>query len=216
MPRPRRRADFVILGYPRRRHPAPCPLSPSSRPYQTTGCCDAHAFPRYVAAITPAAGPDSTINTGFSLAAAKVNTPPLDCMTRSSASSPAGRKRRLDVFQIASDERAQTHIDDGRAARVYSRISGSDLGRKRNHGFGKDLAQNFARGFFVRGIQVGVQKTHRDGFDLLPAIFPPPPASRLGVERGQHIAARVKPSGNTEGEIARHEWTFGFSNWKMA
>ena len=33
------------------------------------------------AAMTPAAGPDSTIETGFVLATSVPMTPPLDCMT---------------------------------------------------------------------------------------------------------------------------------------
>ena len=48
-------------------------------------------LPRWLAAITPAAGPDSTMNTGRSMAASNVSTPPLLCMTSSSPVMPEPR-----------------------------------------------------------------------------------------------------------------------------
>ena len=44
-------------------------------------------------AITPAAGPDSTMNTGRCRAASELKTPPLDCITSSFASIPASARR---------------------------------------------------------------------------------------------------------------------------
>ena len=41
-----------------------------------------------LAETTPAAGPDSTMNTGLLAACSAVSTPPFDCMTRSAASRP--------------------------------------------------------------------------------------------------------------------------------
>ena len=51
-------------------------------------------LPRFADAMTPAAGPDSTMKTGFRAAAPAPNTPPLDCITSSSAETPASARRR--------------------------------------------------------------------------------------------------------------------------
>jgi hypothetical protein len=50
--------------------------------------------PRYADAISPAAGPDSTMKTGRRAAASAPKTPPLDCITSSFASTPASASRR--------------------------------------------------------------------------------------------------------------------------
>ena len=49
--------------------------------------------PRYAEAITPAAGPDSTMNTGRTAAASEPKMPPLDCITSSFACTPAAASR---------------------------------------------------------------------------------------------------------------------------
>jgi hypothetical protein len=49
--------------------------------------------PRYAEAITPAAGPDSTMKTGRVRATSELKTPPLDCITRSFAWTPASARR---------------------------------------------------------------------------------------------------------------------------
>ena len=57
------------------------------------------ARPGDAAAITPAAGPDSTMNTGRCRAASEVNTPPLDCITSSFA---VDARRREPLPRCAS------------------------------------------------------------------------------------------------------------------
>ena len=57
--------------------------------------------PRYAEAITPAAGPDSTMKTGRTAAASEPKMPPLDCITSSFASHAGVGEPALDPLQVA-------------------------------------------------------------------------------------------------------------------
>src|SRR5205085_117312 len=83
--------SFVTDGWPSWISPTLAVVPPMSKERMSGRSI---VLPRYAAAITPAAGPDPTMNTGRRAAACELKTPPLGCITSSLASAPASESRR--------------------------------------------------------------------------------------------------------------------------
>src|SRR5262249_49615008 len=92
------------------------------------------------AAMTPAAGPDSTIYTGRALVEADVITPPLDCITEKGATAPSARKR---------DSRESTYRETIGITAAFTAVV---LARRysRNSGHTSDDTDRYARGISSR------------------------------------------------------------------
>ena len=88
--------------------------------------------PRWAEAITPAAGPDSTMNTGRTAAASEPKMPPLDCITSSLAAHTRVGQPLLDPLQVALHHRSDHRVDHGRRRAEVLADLRRDLRRERD------------------------------------------------------------------------------------
>ena len=161
--------------------------------------------PRYAEAITPAAGPDSTMNTGRVRAASELKTPPLDCITSSFACDAGVGEAALDPLQVALDDRADDGVDHGRrGAQVLAEL-GRDLGRERDGHAGQLLGEDRADPLLVLRVDVGVEQADGDRLDLLAPQDRGRRAHGVVLERPQHLAGRAEPLGDGHRAVARDE-----------
>ncbi len=161
--------------------------------------------PRCAEAITPAAGPDSTMNTGRTLAASEPKMPPLDCITSSFASNARRRQPALDPLQVPLDDGADDGVDHRcRRAQVLPEL-GRDVGRERDGNARELLREDRADPLLVLRIDVGVEEA--DGDRLDPFASKEAAASRTDASsRGrQHLALRAEPLGDDDRAVARDE-----------
>ena len=147
--------------------------------------------PRYAEAITPAAGPDSTMNTGRTLAASEPKMPPLDCITRSFACDARGGEPALDPLQVALDDGADHGVDHRRRRPQVLAELRRDLRRERDRDPGQLLREDRADPLLVLRVDVGVEEA--DGHRL--DAFPPQDRPQLRARSRPRAAAAPRPSG---------------------
>ena len=155
--------------------------------------------------MTPAAGPDSTMNTGRSPALSKVSTPPPLCITSSSASTPRPRSRSSIEprysWTIGWIPALMTTV----LARSYSRNSGTMLDDSETATSGQLLGEDRADPLLVDRVGVGVQQADRDRLDALLGERPGDRPDRVLVERDEHLAVPVEPFRDPEAQRPRDE-----------
>ena len=114
--------SLVMVGVPCSTSPALAVVPPMSKDRMLS---NPRVSPRYADTMTPAAGPDSTMNTGLERAASKVSTPPLLCITSSCPASPASRSRVSMLERYRSTMGRTPALTRVVLARKYSRNSGA-------------------------------------------------------------------------------------------
>ena len=155
--------------------------------------------------MTPAAGPDSTMNTGLTRAALNVKTPPLLCMISISPSRPASCKRSSMLERYRSTMGRTPALMTVVLARKYSRNSGATSEESETTASGKTSAHDLARALLVRRIEVGVEKAHGERFHALLLQLFGHGGDRLLIEGRQHLTGGIEPLRDTEAQIAGHE-----------
>ena len=112
------------------------------------------------APITPAAGPESTVCTGWRTQVAALVTPPSDFMIRSGAPHALGVERLAQHADVAAHRRHDGGVERGGHAALELAELRQDLGRERHQHPGILLAQDRLHALLVRGVGVGVQEHH--------------------------------------------------------
>ena len=151
--------------------------------------------PRCAEAITPAAGPDSTMKTGRTAggigaedAAARLHHEQLRLHAR--LGEPA-----LDPLQVALDDRPDDRVDHGRRGPQVLAELRRHLGRERDRDPGQLLGEDLADALLVLRVDVGVEQADGDRLDALAPEDRGGVAHRLVLERPQHLALRAEPLG---------------------
>ena len=135
-------------------------------------------------AVTPPAGPDSTVVTARRAAAANVAMPPFDCMMYFCRVRDAGAGEALvELRDIARQDRLQVGVDDGRAQPIILADLRQHLGRERDAAAGHFLEHDLAHARLVLGMQEREQQAHRDRLDVLRLELAHGFAQRRLVER---------------------------------
>ena len=114
-------------------------------------------------------------------------------------------KPGVEIFQIRHQPRRDIGIDDGRRHTLVFAGDRRDLGRHRIPQGGRRLAHDLGHAALVRRLQIAVQKTNRDTFDVILGE----PGDRVAdggfVERRMLRAVTVDALANRQPEVARHQ-----------
>ena len=158
------------------------------------------------AATTPAAGPDSSANTGRSFASSAVITPPEDCMIESGARRARSPSSPVRIRSMYDDISGRTYaLTTVVADRSYSRCSRRISLESEIVGAGSSSAQDRADPPLVLRVEVGVQEAHRDGVDAELAQAGGERAHLGLVERPHHGAVGGHPLGHLEAQAPLDE-----------
>ena len=159
--------------------------------------------PTDTAPTTPAAGPESTVCTGWRTQVAALVTPPSDFMMSSGACRPTPSSACAQHAHVAAHRRHHRRVERGRHRPLELAELGQHLGGERHEHARVLLGQDRLHALLVRGVGVGVQEHHRDrGHAHLGELAGE--GARAGlVERAQDRAVHVEPLVHLEHALRR-------------
>ena len=157
-------------------------------------------------AVMPPAGPERTVATAFLAVAAKVDMPPFDCMMYfCCVVRPASDEARIEIVDVAGEDRLQVGVDDRRREPVILADLRHDLAGKRDRAIGNFLGDDGAGPLLVmRERETKTTGTPRS-IDVVVGELAQRLAQRRLVERQQHLAVEGDALGDLAGAALRDE-----------
>ena len=163
------------------------------------------SWPKCAAAITPAAGPDSTMRHGMRVASVHEMMPPFDCIMCSGHLDARRRERIAHALEVRGDARPEIRVHRRRARALVLAILRIDVARNRHEALRQHFARDLACPLLVRGVPERKQEADAERFDAFGGErFERLPQCGF-IERRHDRALRVDALRNAEGQMSRHE-----------